>query len=131
MSTSKLAETFIVLDGAFHAHAVPVTPTLYEELDRNFAQFKSCVLISEYTFDKDWPSWEQHPAGDEILYLVSGAAEIHMLTDGVISKVKMDQPGTTLIVKKAVWHTAKIVKPCKILFMTPGEGTQHRPDQAV
>lgn len=125
MQTSALNTTFIVLDGTLTAHAVPVTPTLYQELDANFNQFKSCLLIAEYTFDKDWGSWEQHPEGDEILYLVSGALEIHLRMADGISKVIMDQPGTTLTVKKSLWHTAKVISPCKVLFITPGEGTQH------
>ena len=33
-------------------------------------------LISEYEFAADWPTWEMHPNGDELVYLLSGSADL-------------------------------------------------------
>ena len=74
MTPFPLASTFVVLDGQLAATPVPVTPTLYPELDTRFGGFAGCLLVSEYTFTADWPTWERHPAGDELLVLLEGAA---------------------------------------------------------
>ena len=76
MKPTALSSTFVVIDSQLKAHGVPVSPSLYSDLDVNFQNFKSCILLAEYTFDADWPSWEMHPAGDEILLLIAGSAEI-------------------------------------------------------
>ena len=35
----------------------------------------------------------------------------------------LSQLSSTFIVPKGTWHTAKVSSGCKILFITPGEGT--------
>ncbi|MBC3868828.1 cupin domain-containing protein [Undibacterium oligocarboniphilum] len=122
----RLDKEFIVLDHSLCAHTAVVGPTLYEDLDVRFDGFKSCLLIAEYAFDEDWSTWECHPHGDEILYLLSGAAEIHFLAEGRIQKQSLVQPGNAMIVRQTCWHTAKVLQgPCRILFVTPGENTNN------
>ena len=133
MSVIDLQSTFLVLDPQLDVHPVAVTPTLYSELEANFNSFQSCLLIAEHEFQEDWNTWEQHPCGDEILYLLSGSAEMHFWQDEIHQVVVFDRPGTSLVVKRGVWHTAKNVASCRILFITPGEGTKnqksvHSPD---
>lgn len=125
MEAITLSSNFIVLDSKLSAHTVPVSPSLYPDLDANFQNFRSCILVAEYCFDADWPSWEMHPAGDEILLLLAGAAEIQLMQNGEVVSIQFDQVGTTLIVPRATWHTAKVKETCRIVFMTPGEGTEH------
>ena len=128
MTPFPLASTFVVLDGALAATPVPVTPTLYPELDARFGGFAGCLLVSEYTFTEDWPTWERHPAGDEILVLLAGAAELRLWRAGREEAVLFATPGTAFVVPRDTWHTAKVAGPCRILFLTPGEGTENRPD---
>jgi mannose-6-phosphate isomerase-like protein (cupin superfamily) len=125
MEPSVLSSTFIVIDPDQRSHAIPVSPSLYPDLDAKFHNFKSCILLAEYSFDADWPSWEMHPAGDEILLLISGAAELQLVQEGKVVTVPFGQVGTTFIVPKGVWHTAKVKEFCRIVFMTPGEGSVH------
>src|SRR5205085_8473789 len=70
----NLASTFAVLGPDLGVTPVPVTPTVYEELDRRFAGFKGHVLVAIFAFDADWPTWERHPQGDEVVCLLSGRA---------------------------------------------------------
>ncbi|MBC3884850.1 cupin domain-containing protein [Undibacterium griseum] len=122
----KLDREFIVLDRSLHAHTAQVQPALYEDLNARFDGFQSCLLIAEYVFDDDWGTWERHPHGDEILYLLSGAAEIHFLAGGRMQKQSLLQPGSAMIIRQACWHTAKVLQgPCRILFVTPGENTEN------
>ena len=121
----NLASTFAVLGPDLGATPVAVTPTVYEELDRRFGGFKGHVLVSIFGFDGDWPTWERHPAGDEIVCLLSGRATF--LFEGRSERAELSEPGSFVIVPKDAWHTAKTSVPTKMLFVTPGEGTENKP----
>ena len=120
----NLESTFAVLDPKLGVTAVPVTPTIWKELDRRFDDFKGHVLVSIFEFESDWPTWERHPAGDEIVCLLSGRATF-VFEDG--KKADVSEPGGFVIVPKGAWHTAKTGVPTKMLFVTPGEGTENKP----
>jgi len=121
----NLASTFAVLRPDLGATPVAVTPTVYEELDRRFAGFKDHVLVSIFDFAADWPTWERHPAGDEIVCLLSGRATF--LFEGSREQMELSEPGSFVIVPKGTWHTAKTTVPTRMLFVTPGEGTENKP----
>lgn len=120
----NLASTFVVINPDLRAATVDVTPTVYEELDRRFDGFKGRVLVSCYRFDADWPTWERHPAGDEIVCLLSGRATF--LLEGEKQPIEVKAPGEFVVVPKGVWHTAKTTVPTTMLFVTPGEGTENK-----
>lgn len=128
MPQPKLDNTFIVLDAKQDATLMPVTPRIYQELDTNFHHFAGCLLVSEYTFSCDWPSWEVHPNGDETLYLIAGEATLLLYDNGIERKIELNTPGSFAIIPKGAWHTAKVKAHCRILFITPGEGTMNGAD---
>ncbi len=37
--------------------------------------------------------------------------------------VRVNQPGSYVMVPKSAWHTARPLEPTSMLFVTPGEGT--------
>jgi len=84
-------------------------------------------LVSTYDFNADWPGWEQHPAGEEVVVLISGAMEFVLETENGERKIMLNQPGQFLLVPRGTWHTANVAQSAKTLFITPGEGTAHRP----
>lgn len=90
------------------------------------APFGKGWLISEFEFTQDWPSWEMHPHGDEFVYLLSGAVELQFDRGGEIETVVLDGRGAVLV-PRGVWHTAKVKAPSRMLHVTRGEGTEHRP----
>jgi mannose-6-phosphate isomerase-like protein (cupin superfamily) len=122
----KLAEVFAVLKPDLMVDTVRVTPTIYEELDSRFDQFKNHVLVSEHEFSMSWPAWERHPAGDEIVVLLSGRVEMVMRKDGNDECVSLTEPGSFVVVPAGTWHTARTSVATRMLFVTPGEGTEHR-----
>ena len=122
-----LAATFAVLDPDGSVFPVEVTPTLYEELDRRFDGFKGRHLVACHTFGSDWPTWEMHPAGDEVVCLLSGEASFVFDREGAEEVVRLRDPGSYVIVPKGTWHTARIASAARMLFITPGEGTLNRP----
>jgi len=83
-------------------------------------------LISEYVFTDDWTSWERHPHGSEIVYCLSGTLILHQeLTEGQIETVTL-KAGQYAINPPGVWHTADVEGEVRALFITAGEGTEHR-----
>lgn len=84
-------------------------------------------LVSTYEFSEDWASWEQHPAGEEVVVLISGALEFVLETADGERKIALKQPGQFLLVPRGTWHTANVTDSATVLFITPGEGTGHRP----
>jgi len=122
----QLDSTFAVLGPDLRVTPVPVTPGVYEELDARFDGFKSHVLVSLFAFDADWPTWEIHPAGDEIVVLLSGRATLHLKTVEGERQAALSEPGSYVVVPRNTWHTAKIAEQTRMLFITPGEGTENR-----
>jgi mannose-6-phosphate isomerase-like protein (cupin superfamily) len=83
-------------------------------------------LLAALPLSADWKHWEMHPAGDEILYMLDGTATFVLeLSEG--PKEVILSAGRLLVVPKGVWHTAKVSAPARMLAITAGLGTQHRP----
>jgi mannose-6-phosphate isomerase-like protein (cupin superfamily) len=122
-----LASTFVVLGPDHSATPVAVTPTIFEELDRRFDQFKGRLLVSSFTFDQSWSTWEMHPAGDELVCLLSGDVTMVLDRNGTEDLIRLREPGSFAVVPKGTWHTARTSVATQMLFVTPGEGTDNRP----
>lgn len=99
------------------------SPSFYEELDREFGGFAGHLLIQVFSFDAPWPTWEVHPKGDEFVYLLSGDTDFVLHTEAGEKLVRVNEPGTYVMVPKGAWHTARPHAPTTMLFATPGEGT--------
>lgn len=122
----QIASNFVVMSKKFDAETVEVSPTLYSRLEERYGDFAGRLLISSYTFEDDWPTWEIHPNGDELVVLVSGDVELVLAADHADESMHLIEPGSFVIVPRGVWHTAKVHKPTQMLFVTPGEGTDNR-----
>ena len=81
-----------------------------------------CVLPQEET----WDSWERHPAGEEVVVLLSGRVDLVQELDGAEHVVEL-RPGQAVINPPGVWHTARVHEPGVGLFITPGRGTEAKP----
>jgi mannose-6-phosphate isomerase-like protein (cupin superfamily) len=84
-------------------------------------------LVCRLTFHENWPGWEMHPAGDEVVLCLSGKMTlIQEHPDGRSDRVTL-VPGDYAINPPGVWHTADIEGEASALFITAGFGTQNRP----
>lgn len=83
-------------------------------------------LVAMHTFHEPWPSWEMHPAGDELVVCVQGELVLHQELEGGVVTVRL-RSGEAAINPPGVWHTADCDAPCTALFITAGEGTENRP----
>ena len=79
-----------------------------------------------HAFETDWSIWEMHPKGDEIVCLLSGSVTFILEHEGGTQAIEPTESGSYVIVPKGTWHTAKARDPCRMLFITAGEGTEHR-----
>ena len=116
---------FVVLKPNLLLEQLKLSPNIYEELDERYGGFKSHTLISAHHFSENWPTWEKHPEGDELLVLLSGRAVFSLRLESGDESVELKEPGSFLIVPKNTWHTAHIDEPTSMLFITPGEGTEN------
>ncbi len=73
-----------------------------------------------------WDTWERHPAGEEVVVLLSGRIDLVQDLHGVEHAVSL-RPGEAMVNPVGVWHTARVHEPGAALFITPGAGTEHKP----
>lgn len=83
-------------------------------------------LISAFSFSQDWPSWERHPAGEELVMLLGGATTLVLEEVNGERELPLETVGRYVLVPRGVWHTARTTQPTTLLFITPGAGTEHR-----
>jgi mannose-6-phosphate isomerase-like protein (cupin superfamily) len=83
-------------------------------------------LVMIGTAASSWTTWERHPAGEEVVIVISGQMTLVQELDGVEHRVDLSE-GQAAINPRNVWHTVDVARPCRTLFITPGRGTEHRP----
>jgi mannose-6-phosphate isomerase-like protein (cupin superfamily) len=122
-----LARTFILINDGPTAMPIAVGPDFWQSLQHSpIANSPAGRLISLGEQTADWKHWEMHPAGDEILILLSGSLEL-ILEEDSRERVVGLEPLEALIVPRGTWHRARVRVPGKLLGITAGAGTQHRP----
>ncbi len=124
MASFDLETTYLSLDGRGAVSRHPVGPEFWATIDRNPDLLATLVTVS--TADRDWTTWEMHPEGAEILVLLEG--RLTMVLDRPAGEDRHPMvAGATLVVPKGTWHRALIAEPIRMLFVTYGAGTTHRP----
>jgi len=90
------------------------------------------VMIGSST--TSWGFWERHPAGAELVVVLSGRITLtQQFRPGSGSVEPTEQrislsPGEAAINPPGIWHTSDVIEPSgQVLFITPGIGTEHRP----
>ena len=125
MSAFDPLATFVHLPDGPAASLLEVTPDFWQKLETR-ADLHGGRLITAYRFEQDWTSWERHPAGDEIVLQLSGAMDF-VVEDGGRERTVSLRGRAALVVPRGVWHTARVLAPSEAIFVTRGEGTEHRP----
>ena len=123
----SLLKEFIVLNPDKQASIEPNDAELYVRLDRNYNDFAGHELISCHEFSEDWSMWEIHPNGDEVIVLLHGDIDVVFDQPDGEQSVHLNTPGSYAVVPKNVWHTVKVRQAARAVFITPGEGTDHKP----
>jgi mannose-6-phosphate isomerase-like protein (cupin superfamily) len=123
-----IQQTYLHVQDGGATLPLPVSETFWQELGSGaWPQLEQGRLMSAYTFSESWAVWERHPAGEELVMLLSGAATLVLQEPQGEREVLLDTTGAYVLVPKGVWHTARTSVPTTLLFLTPGAGTEHRP----
>ena len=128
ITSYSIKNDFVVLSPDKNASVENFDEGMYARLDENYNNFRGHELVSCHEFEQDWGSWEIHPHGDEIVVLLSGRASFVLQLENGEKTVELDEAGKYVIVPRNVWHTAKTKEKTSMLFITPGEDTQHKQD---
>jgi mannose-6-phosphate isomerase-like protein (cupin superfamily) len=83
-------------------------------------------LTAVYSFERSTSTWEMHPFGDELLFLLSGAIDIVLETAQGERIVELGE-GNACVVRRGTWHKQIVRVSGRELAVTYGRGTQHRP----
>ena len=120
-----LEATYLALDGAGAVTSMEGGEAFWRNVATSAAAGGTLVTVSGG--DGDWPHWEMHPAGDEVLVGLEGSARLVFEHPDGLTTLHDMAPGVTLVVPRGVWHRALGQQGLKVLFITYGAGTQHRP----
>jgi mannose-6-phosphate isomerase-like protein (cupin superfamily) len=123
MATFDLEKTYLGID-ANRITALPGGPEFWKTVDRNAAA--GGMLVTASTAGGNSRHWEMHPNGDEALVLLEGEARV-VFERSAGDEVHDMAPGATLIVPQGTWHRAETRRGYRMLYMTFGSGTQHKP----
>ncbi len=126
IAQGKLDSTFVITDPRQNAAALDVGENFWSDLNEKYGDFAGHSLISCFSFEEPWPTWEVHPAGDEFVCLLEGDVQMTLAMPGGDETLRLSEPGSFVIVPRGVWHTAAPSAPSRMLFVTPGQGTENR-----
>ena len=103
-------------------------PSWYQAYgERHAADGAEGRLVSVFTFDAPWTSWEMHPQGSEVVLCIAGTITLHQeRADGSRSTATLGV-GEYAINEPGTWHTADVEREATAVFITAGRGTTHRP----
>src|SRR6185295_1665370 len=85
-----LTSTYVFLEDGGRAPTIEVTETFWRDLMGGNPSSSDAALVAQgegwltaiYRMERDTTTWEMHPAGDELLVLLSGAIDIVLDEDG-------------------------------------------------
>ena len=123
MPPFDLERTYLSLDGQGQVATHPADG-FWETVDTR-ADLLS-TLVAAFVSTEDWPHWEMHPAGEEVIVLLDGRMTMILDEPGGERRMEMT-PGSTCIVPRGVWHRALVPQVSRFMGLTYGPGTTHRP----
>jgi mannose-6-phosphate isomerase-like protein (cupin superfamily) len=124
MTTFELETTYLGLDGSGRVTSLPVGPDFWQTIGENVPAQGTLVTVGKG--EGSWKHWEVHPHGDEVLIVLEGS--VRMIFQKPSGEETFDlSPGRTLIVPAGVWHRAENQVNLRMLFMTFGKDTKHKP----
>jgi mannose-6-phosphate isomerase-like protein (cupin superfamily) len=119
-------QTYIHLGSGGTATRLPGGEAFWALPESDLERYGQSWLISEFETTSDWLNWEMHPNGDEFVYLLTGAIDM-LLEQEKGTRILEIRGSGAMVVPRGVWHTTKVHAPSRMLHVTLGSGTQHRP----
>lgn len=121
--TLDLSKTYLHLAISGAVTPLTVGPGFWTDMPSILATGRMVSLLKH---DCDWPSWEKHPVGEEVIVQLTGHMRLRLaLPEGERSVALA--AGRCAVVPVNIWHTADISEPSSALYITEGQGTEVRP----
>jgi mannose-6-phosphate isomerase-like protein (cupin superfamily) len=124
LTAFDLTSTYVHLEAGGDAEAEEVGEDFWARIGSR--PYEGVRLVAAIRMTEDARAWEMHPAGDELLYLLSGAVDVVFRDDDHEQTVAL-RSGGACIVARGRWHRQIVREAGVMLFITPGAGTEHRP----
>jgi mannose-6-phosphate isomerase-like protein (cupin superfamily) len=105
------------------AREIPVDESFWPDLISGRLKLEG-RLVSAYEMH-DFPNWERHPAGEELIVLISGAMDM-ILEEPAGERTVTLKAGQAFLVPKNIWHRGVVRAPGQALFVTEGAGTESK-----
>ncbi len=125
MTIHDLERASLFLDGKGGVQVVPNGPDLYTRVKADTTLGDTMVTLGVGS-GKSSSHWEMHPAGEEILVILSGSRVIHFEHPDGRRETLNARAGEAVIVPRGVWHKTEAPEGSRILFITYGRGTTHK-----
>ena len=124
----ELTSTYVHLGEGGTSTALEVTASFWPDLMASkLAHLGPGRLVIQACFADDWSNWEMHPNGDEVVLLLAGEVDLVLEQKGGHRTVELRSLGSFALIPRGIWHTANTDRASSMLFITAGEGTEHRP----
>jgi len=120
----RLNETYLELQDGGGVGRIDLTPEFWPDLMSGKRQVDGRMIMS-FELAEDMGHWEMHPAGDEILLALSGRMTV--ILEGSPDERFELSARQAFIVPRGRWHRLTVIERGEVVFMTPGEGTEHKP----
>ncbi|MEZ5491207.1 MAG: cupin domain-containing protein [Gammaproteobacteria bacterium] len=101
-------------------------PEDFESYLNHYCKEDSGLLVMQETSDANWSHWESHPAGHELVIVISGSGTFFQKLNGRIIEMPV-RAGDVVINPPGVWHTADIRETLTAIYITPCPDTCHEP----
>jgi mannose-6-phosphate isomerase-like protein (cupin superfamily) len=118
--------TYFHLDGG-HAEAMPVDERFWPAVLSGERRLDGW-LMGSYDHDPDMPGThsEVHPEGDELHLCQAGSMSAVLEYDDGEELVNF-AAGEVCLIPAGTWHRLEAKAPSRVLTITFGQGSQHRP----
>jgi mannose-6-phosphate isomerase-like protein (cupin superfamily) len=123
----NVASTFLRLRPDSSVEKIPAEGFWARLMGGELGDFRNEYIVVTSTFSEDWSSWEIHPNGDEVVFLLSGRVRMILETPGGNTEVVLEKTGDFAFVPRGTWHTGKTNTTTTMFFITAGAGTRVRP----
>ena len=122
MDAFALAATYVQLTDDGAARPIPVDDDFWSRIEDRRELHAGRLLCAFDVARGDGDHAEMHPAGDEILICAAGSIEI-VLDDRKVALAA----GDAFVVPRGAWHRLRSARGGRLISLTPGAGTEHRP----
>ncbi|XXY51775.1 hypothetical protein WME91_11600 [Sorangium sp. So ce269] len=119
-----LSDTYVQLLDGGAAKLIPVDAEFWAKIGER-QELHAGRMVGLFHMDESPDHREVHPLGDEVLILLSGSVDVVLEDERGERLIELRDQGTC-IVPRGVWHRQIVRAPSVMIFITPGDGTQHR-----